>query len=114
MPSHKSGVVDPQLNKAQIEEALGVVADELTKKKHQVKIVAVGGAINTILLGKLFDMTSFTLNQQLYRNPGVHRRCRLFWERKKSPTRAKGSNRSSDTQARARQRLAQQPHRVVH
>ena len=60
-PSHKSGVVDPQLNKAQIEQALGGVAAELAKKKHHVVIVAVGGAINTILLGKLFVMTSLTL-----------------------------------------------------
>jgi hypothetical protein len=47
-----TGVVDPQLNSAQIKEALGEVAKELAKKKHSVVIVAVGGAINTVLLGK--------------------------------------------------------------
>ena len=54
-------MVDPQLNKAQIEKALSGVAAELAKKEHHVVIVAVGGAINTILLGKLVNMTSFTL-----------------------------------------------------
>ncbi|KIM46940.1 hypothetical protein M413DRAFT_16501 [Hebeloma cylindrosporum] len=47
----RPGVVDPQLSSDQIKEALGEVAKELEKKKHNVVIVAVGGAINTVLLG---------------------------------------------------------------
>jgi len=56
-----TGVVDPPLNSAQIKEALGEVAKELEKKKHNAVIIAVGGAINTVLLGKVIPYINDTV-----------------------------------------------------
>lgn len=40
---------EPDLNKALLSQALGVVADELIKGKKNIAVVVVGGAVNTML-----------------------------------------------------------------
>ena len=49
---HHLGEVQPNLTAKEITAALDVVAKELQKRKQSVTIVAVGGAINTVLLSK--------------------------------------------------------------
>lgn len=47
---HRPDEVQPNLTAKEITAALEVVAKELSKRKQSVTIVAVGGAINTVLL----------------------------------------------------------------
>jgi hypothetical protein len=65
---HRPGEVQPNLTAKEITAALEVVAKELQKRKQSVTIVAVGGAINTVLLktrASTADVDFFGIDKRL-------------------------------------------------
>ena len=78
--SYHLGEVQPNLTAKEITAALDVVAKELQKRKQSVTIVAVGGAINTVLLSKL-GCDNIHPALTLCRNPRVNGGCRFFRRR---------------------------------